>query len=235
VSPFGAALVAAAAVGPAGFLTGLAAMRRRVRGAAAAAAEARWLADHDALTGLPNRAAAHHHYQRQAAAGQPCAVALLDLDDFKAVNDTWGHQAGDVQLAAIADRLAAACRELGGVACRLGGDEFVLLLRPADPQTVMQQAATVLAKLGAALTLVLDDGLSVITRPAASAGVAVPEPGAAFSEMLRRADIALYHAKLGRTGPRLYSPGLRQPACHRHQAPRASPRLALSSEAFSEA
>ena len=99
----------------------------------------------------------------------------------------------------------------------------------------MRQVATVLAKLGAALTLVVDDGLSVITRPAASAGVAVPEPDATFSEMLRRADIALYHAKLDRTGPHLYSSGLRQPSHHRHQAPQPLPAQTRGSEAFSGA
>src|SRR5690349_9857997 len=136
-------LLAAAPAGTAGFLAGLATMRHRVRRLSGDVAHARWLAHHDTLTGLPNRAGARHHFHREADAGRLSALALLDLDDFKTVNDTWGHLAGDAQLAAIAIRLQAECRDIGAVACRLGGDEFVLLMPSADPQTVVHQVEAI--------------------------------------------------------------------------------------------
>jgi diguanylate cyclase (GGDEF)-like protein len=197
-----------------GFLTGLAAMRSRLREAVREAAHARWVADHDALTGLPNRAAARRHYEQAVHAGRPCTVALLDLDDFKVVNDTWGHQAGDAQLVAIAERLSSAVRAEGGTAFRLGGDEFALLLPTADPRAALRQVTAAVAALSAALPLAVDDVRTVVTSPSASAGIATATPGGSFSETLKRADIALYHAKgdRDRSAPRLHSPELRHPA-----------------------
>ncbi|MBS2535295.1 GGDEF domain-containing protein [Catenulispora sp. NF23] len=201
-----------------GFLAGLAAMRRRVRRATGEAAHARWLADHDALTGLPNRTAARQHYQHAARAGRPPAAALLDLDDFKTVNDTWGHQVGDTHLVAVGERLAAACRDVGARAFRLGGDEFVLLLPSADPRVVLRDVTAIVGVLGAPQYLKLDEIRSVTLVPSASAGIAVSESGDTFSDVLRRADIALYHAKrYGCAVPRLYTPDLRQPWSHRHK------------------
>ena len=205
-------LTLATTTGSAGFLTGLAAMRSRLRRAVADAAHARWVADHDALTGLPNRAAAHRHYQHTTQDGHPCTIALLDLDDFKIVNDTWGHQAGDAQLVAVADRLTTAARPLGGTAFRLGGDEFALLLPTADRHTALRQVTEIVTAISAALPLTLDDLQTVITSPSASAGIATAEPGSTFSAALRRADIALYHAKGSRSGPKVHSPDLQHPS-----------------------
>ena len=211
-----ALVTAAAPAGSAGLLAGLATTRRRVRHLITDAARARWHSHHDTLTGLPNRAAARHRFHGNAATGRPNTIALLDLDDFKTVNDTWGHQAGDAQLTSIAGRLTTACRDIGALACRLGGDEFVLLLPPTDAETAVQRVTEIVVKLNAPLPLTVDDTSTVITHPGASAGIAVPEAGDSFSDLLRQADIALYHAKTQRTGPHLYTPGLRQPASHRH-------------------
>lgn len=194
-----------------GFLAGLAAMRSRLRAAVREAKQARWVADHDTLTGLPNRAAARRHYELAVHAGQPCTVALLDLDDFKNVNDTWGHQAGDAQLVAIAERLTASVQAVGGTAFRLGGDEFALLLPTADPRAALRQVTAAVAAIGAALPLAVDSVRTVVTSPSASAGIATATPGSSFSETLKRADIALYHAKGDQSAARLHSPELRHP------------------------
>jgi diguanylate cyclase (GGDEF)-like protein len=211
-------LLTVPSAGAAGFLTGLAAMRTRVRRAHGEAAHARWLAGHDALTGLPNRTAARHHYQHAVLAGRPPAAALLDLDDFKAVNDTWGHHVGDDHLVAVAMRLAEACRDVGARAFRLGGDEFVLLLPSGDPQDVVRDVAVIVTELAAPQDLKVDEVRSVTLVPSASAGVAVPEPGDSFSDVLRRADIALYHAKQSGGAPQLYTSDLSQPWSHRHKS-----------------
>lgn len=210
-------LVALPAVGLTGFTAGLSAMRSRIRQAMGEADVARRLAEHDVLTGLPNRLAARQRYQRDADANGPSTVVILDLDGFKKVNDRWGHQAGDALLTAIAHRLDASCQAIGATAFRLGGDEFVLLLKPTTPQTALRQVATVLEELHTALSLTIDGGRSVITFPSASAGVAVASASDTFSDLLRRADIALYRAKRSGSSPRLASPDLRQPPSHRHK------------------
>jgi diguanylate cyclase (GGDEF)-like protein len=226
------ALAAAASTGSTGFLAGLAAMRPRVRRVSSDAAHARWLADHDALTGLPNRTAARAMYQRAAQEGRPHAVVLLDLDDFKTVNDTWGHHVGDAHLVAVAERLAGSCRAIGAAACRLGGDEFLLLMPEheaygtavgrddgqAGGEAVVREIAAIVVALGTALPLRVDEARTVLTHPSASAGIAVAAEDETFSDALRHADIALYHAKRDRSGPRLYTPELRQPSSHRHKA-----------------
>jgi len=211
------ALLTAPSAGASGFLAGLAAMRRRLRRAAGEAAHARWLAHHDALTGLPNRTAARQHYQHAAQAGRPPAAALLDLDDFKTVNDTWGHQVGDAHLVTVGERLAAACRDVGARAYRLGGDEFVLLLPSTEAAVVVRDVRTIVGALGVPQYLKLDETRSVTLVPSASAGIAVPDSGDAFSDVLRCADIALYHAKRYGVAPHLYTPDMRQPWSHRHK------------------
>lgn len=215
MTPLLVTLLSAPPAGASGFLAGLAVMRRRVRRAAGEAAHARWLAGHDALTGLPNRTAARQHYQHAATAGRPPAAALLDLDDFKTVNDTWGHQVGDAHLTTVGERLAAACRDVGARAFRLGGDEFVLLLPSSDPAAVLRDVRVIVGALGAPQYLKLDEGRSVMLVPSASAGIAVAASGDSFSDVLKRADIALYHSKRNGTAPHLYTPDMRHPWSHR--------------------
>ncbi|MEU0560193.1 EAL domain-containing protein [Dactylosporangium sp. NPDC006015] len=150
-------------------------------------------ATHDALTQLPNRALFN---DRLAAAlssttGHGVSVALVDLDDFKTVNDTLGHAAGDALLLAVARRLVAAVRP-GDVVARLGGDEFVVILDDVTPAVAEQVAQRMIAALGEP---VVADGHELLVR--ASIGIAGGRPGDDAGELLRRADIAMYAAKHG--------------------------------------
>ena len=221
------ALLAVTSAAATGFTTGVAAMRPRLRRATREAAHARWLAEHDTLTGLPNRAAALRHFGRRSVAGRPRAVAILETDGFKAVNDTWGHQVGDALLVAVADQLTTACQRIGAQAFRLGGDEFVLLLSAVDPHDALEQTTAVVAQLGAAVPSTADDPRTAAIRASASAGVAMPDVGDSFSDLLRQADVALYNAKCHRLGPRLYSPDMRQPASHRHKTAVRAPAFVM--------
>lgn len=151
-------------------------------------------ANHDALTGLPNRARFLSELKAQlAAATDPRrrhVVIFLDLNGFKAVNDTMGHDAGDVLLQQVAERLTTAVGG-DGLLARLGGDEFTVLLEPLDSP---DQARMHASKIHAALAEPFDlSGKQAAI--AASVGMAYPEPGVDESELLRRADAAMYAAK----------------------------------------
>jgi diguanylate cyclase (GGDEF)-like protein len=117
----------------------------------------------------------------------------------------------------VGERLAAACRDVGARAFRLGGDEFVLLLPSADAPAVVRDVSAIVGALAVPQYLKLDETRSVTLVPSASAGIAVPEAGDAFSDVLRHADIALYNAKRYGAAPLLYTPDLRQPRSHRHK------------------
>ncbi|MGC4804324.1 putative bifunctional diguanylate cyclase/phosphodiesterase [Micromonospora sp. DT233] len=158
---------------------------------------------HDPLTGLLNRAAMLSEGDRalrQRAHDHPVALLLLDVDQFKEVNDTLGHAAGDQLLRLTAERLGALTRS-GDLLGRLGGDEFALLLttvpvlgdRSAPLAYALRQAREIAERL-AAPTEVAGVRMSVEV----SVGVVVAEAGAAdLTELLRRADIAMYQAKGG--------------------------------------
>jgi diguanylate cyclase (GGDEF)-like protein len=206
-----ASVILAALAGPAGFFLGCLAVWPHILRMRTEAAGARWLAEHDPLTGLPNRSGAQRHHRLQVAAGRAPVAVLLDLDEFKAVNDTWGHQAGDAQLVAVADRLTAACTPIGAFASRLAGDEFLLLLPHTDPHTAVEHVTAVLARLSAPMTLPAHDTTTITAAPSASAGVALPEPETAWADLLRHADIALYHAKTLPGRAVLYTPEMRRP------------------------
>lgn len=154
-----------------------------------------FLAFHDPLTSLPNRqllsdrfAVARALADRQ---GQRMAILFLDLDRFKTVNDTLGHQAGDQVLTQTARRLAEIVRESDTV-CRLGGDEFVVLLgglRSAD------EAAEVAQSIIASIDLPFL-AADQEARIAISVGIAIyPDDSHEFGELLKKADTALYQAK----------------------------------------
>jgi diguanylate cyclase len=148
-------------------------------------------ATHDALTGLPNRVL----YQRRlhealTARGEgSVAVLLIDLDDFKEVNDTLGHEVGDLLLVEVAGRLAAHLRPQDTVA-RFGGDEFVMVLGDGDPATTDDVAEQLVAALRRP---VVAGGHELAIR--ASIGIADGRAGDDPSLLLRRADIAMYAAK----------------------------------------
>ncbi len=153
---------------------------------------------HDALTGLPNRTLLGDRMERAIAsaerAGEPRAVLIMDLDDFKQVNDTLGHDQGDALLTELGKRLLASVRDTDTVA-RLGGDEFAILL---DSETDLTAAATAAWKIQQACepAFVIDDEAFCVS---ASIGIALyPEHGTTTADLLRRADLAMYDAK--RTG-----------------------------------
>ncbi|MBW8817383.1 MAG: GGDEF domain-containing protein [Streptomyces sp.] len=209
------AIALAAAMLICGHLLGRICVRSRCRRLRNDLATAQWLAEHDLLTGLLNRAGAERHYETQTAAGRVLTAVLIDLDGFKAVNDTWGHHVGDAELVAVAERLAAECVPLGAVATRLAGDEFLLLVPDADPDAVHEvQAAVkaVLTRLSAPITLVAVDALQVSITPGASAGIALAEADGTWAVLLRCADIALYQAKTVGGRAVLYTPGMQQPS-----------------------
>ncbi|MEV6951647.1 bifunctional diguanylate cyclase/phosphodiesterase [Streptomyces sp. NPDC051183] len=158
----------------------------------------------DPLTGLPNRQwlleRAWAALDQAERLGTRSALVLIDLDRFRAVNDTLGHLAGDRLLLQIADRLRAALPE-DAEAARLGGDEFAVLLPVADSTTSAQRVArNLVAELSSPLDL---DGLTLVLE--ASAGLAVfPDHALDAEGLLRRADVAMYQAKRDRTGVEVY-------------------------------
>ncbi len=147
--------------------------------------------EHDALTGALNRRAMVAHLEQAlrttGQAGQDWALAVLDLDDFKLINDLQGHEVGDRVLVDLVRTVMAAIRR-GDQFYRLGGEEFVLLM----PNTDREGGKRVLEKLRQQLqeTLVLEDGLVTV-----SMGLAMPRPGDTWSDWLSRADQAMYEAK----------------------------------------
>ena len=146
----------------------------------------------DALTGLANRTAVLDRVAvalRDDDVSRRPALLFLDLDGFKAVNDTLGHAAGDDLLVAVAGRLARCVRD-GDVVARLGGDEFAVLLTAATAA----DAARVADRLRAALTEPLAVGGRTVDAQA-SIGGAVAEPGDTVPVLLHRADTAMYDAK----------------------------------------
>lgn len=151
-------------------------------------ADARHRAQHDPLTGLANRARLDEHLTRRVAAAQPLALLMLDLDRFKAVNDLYGHAAGDELLRTVARRVRSAIRT-DDEAARLGGDEFVVLLAGADAERAAQKAEQ--------LRTLLQQPYGDIDVPvSASIGVATyPGSGRTASALLAAADEALYRAK----------------------------------------
>ncbi|MEU7903976.1 EAL domain-containing protein [Actinoplanes sp. NPDC049118] len=148
-------------------------------------------AKHDALTQLPNRVLFHARLQRALTTpgDRPVAVALIDLDDFKEVNDTLGHEVGDLLLVAVARRLAD-CLRAGDTIARLGGDEFVVVLDDADPAAADLAAERM---MNALRQPVYADGHELPIR--ASIGIADGRTGDESSLLLRHADIAMYAAK----------------------------------------
>lgn len=154
---------------------------------------------HDELTGLNNRAVFRKELSRAAArsrrSGKTFAVMMIDLDDFKNINDSLGHPAGDELLRVVADRLVECMRE-GDTPVRLGGDEFAVILESARSAEDADAVATrVLANLSQPMTL---RGSDIVIG--ASIGIAVSDGTADPADIERDADIALYDAKFAGKG-----------------------------------
>jgi diguanylate cyclase (GGDEF)-like protein len=156
----------------------------------------------DALTGLPNRTLLHARAERALRGDEPAAMLLIDLDRFKEVNDTLGHDYGDALLVEVAERLGAALRREDTLA-RLGGDEFAVLVAGApDRAAVAEIAGRLQDALRCPFAL-----RGVAVELEASIGVALyPQHGGTAGELLQRADVAMYDAKRGRQGVATYAP-----------------------------
>ncbi|WP_246613461.1 putative bifunctional diguanylate cyclase/phosphodiesterase [Paractinoplanes bogorensis] len=145
-------------------------------------------ATHDSLTGVGNRALFEETVDVLLGNRTPFHVALLDMDDFKSVNDRLGHHTGDSLLVVVSRRLRAAVGSEGMVA-RLGGDEFTIVLRDVSAVRVEEILDRVLTELRE------PPRLGAAVRSVASIGVTTARPGDAGSDLLRRADVAMYEAK----------------------------------------
>ena len=168
------------------------------------------MAYYDALTGLPNRAFFNKKLEQAITQSEEnqtkTAVVFIDLDSFKAINDTTGHEGGDTVLKLVGQRLVKALPE-GGVAARFGGDEFILMMPDIKPTDDVKKAVETI--------------MSVFTKPLsfsgvdyyviASAGVAIyPEDGAVPKNLIKNADRAMYAAKELGSNQTVYCTGLIQ-------------------------
>ncbi|MCV9963346.1 EAL domain-containing protein [Pararhizobium sp. BT-229] len=165
-----------------------------------------FMAHHDALTGLPNRVLFDERVasalQQVRASGQWLALAFLDLDNFKLINDTLGHHAGDELLRIVAARMLACVRK-SDMIVRVGGDEFIILLNglPAESRLVLSRLENIRLAIGAPMVVA---GRSL--QVSCSMGVACyPDHGQTATELLANADSAMYRAKeVGRNNLQLF-------------------------------
>ncbi|HQT29896.1 MAG TPA: EAL domain-containing protein [Thiobacillus sp.] len=178
-----------------GKITSLLSITRDITERKAASERIQHLAHHDALTGLANRALLHERLAQAILLAQrknePLAVIFIDLDRFKHVNDSLGHQAGDRLLLEVAHRLQT-CVRTSDTLARLGGDEFILVLLDI---TGTHDATHVVQKIFAALQQpFLLEGRELTVTP--SIGISLfPEDGRNADELIRNADTAMYQAK----------------------------------------
>jgi diguanylate cyclase (GGDEF)-like protein/PAS domain S-box-containing protein len=190
----------------------------------------RILATHDTLTGLPNRALLHERLQRMleaCAQGRSVAVMFLDLDRFKEVNDSFGHEHGDILLCEVAARLRKVLRP-GDAVARLGGDEFVVAAECSGETS----ATAIAAKLLEVLTLPVTVGAQDVVV-GASIGISMFPRDAGTRELLfQTADTAMYRAKAeGRNRYRFFEPAMTV-AARARMALELSLRPALAREEF---
>jgi diguanylate cyclase (GGDEF)-like protein len=169
----------------------------------------KYLAYHDALTALPNRTLLHDRLQQAILTAQrekkPVALLLMDLDHFKEINDTLGHDRGDRLLQQVGSRLGKTLRESDTVA-RLGGDEFAVLLPLAESEHATLVARKIMKALEEPFVI---DNLPIAVE--ASIGIALyPDHGENADSLIQRADVAMYVAKHAKSGFMIYRPELDQ-------------------------
>jgi diguanylate cyclase (GGDEF)-like protein/PAS domain S-box-containing protein len=195
------------------------------------------LAYYDGLTGLPNRRLLHDRLAQalagSARSGRRGALLFIDLDNFKLVNDTSGHEVGDQLLIEVARRLEACLGEAGGAA-RVGGDEFVALVE--DLSENPHEAAALAKKAGEAILTALNAPYPLpggVRHSSPSIGVAMFSGGGdTFEELLKQADIAMYEAKsAGRNTLRFFDPEMQATLAARAAA-EAALRLAIRERRF---
>ncbi|WP_430867933.1 sensor domain-containing protein [Demequina aurantiaca] len=167
---------------------------------------------HDPLTGLPNRRffreRVDHALVGAGVAGRSSVVLFIDLDNFKSVNDSFGHACGDEVIVAAARRIQR-CARAGDLAARLGGDEFALLLENATLEQAEALADRILAAMHAE-PVEFSVGTVVV---GASVGITIAGPGETTETMLRNADLAMYQAKVrGRGRHVAYEQGMHRGA-----------------------
>ena len=166
-----------------------------------------YLAYHDELTGIPNRAYFHRAFEHALATtqryGLHCALMLVDLDRFKNINDTIGHEAGDQLLKQVAARLRGCLRD-SDIIARLGGDEFVILMQDASTVEAVNAVAVKILE-ATSRPLLIDDQDFLIT---ASIGISTyPHDGNDMQTLLKNSDVAMYRAKeSGKNGFQYFSP-----------------------------
>jgi diguanylate cyclase (GGDEF)-like protein len=151
----------------------------------------------DQLTGLKNRRSfdqsMRSEWRRSSESGRPLAVLMIDVDDFKQVNDTFGHQTGDRYLSTIARALSATATRAGDVVARYGGEEFIALLPECGPEEALSVANRFVNSVRT-LKLVHPDGRRTLTISAGASSIE-PIDGLSVADIMRTADKALYQAK----------------------------------------
>ncbi len=191
------------------------------------------LARHDQLTGLPNRAALHERIERHLARAlpdrQPMAFVLIDMDNFKTINDSLGHEAGDQVLSEVAHRIRA-CLAPGQILARVGGDEFVVLAK--DMRAGIPEVENLVGRIAGAVGRAIDlHGRELYA--AISMGISVlPGDGCDARTLMRNADTALHHAKAsGRNCWRFFDQGMADQVARRLELETAL-RRAVEREEF---
>jgi diguanylate cyclase (GGDEF)-like protein len=174
----------------------------------------RHLAGHDALTGVANRAEFRDRLAHALAIGeQDIAVAFCDLDDFKPINDNYGHRVGDLVLVEVAERLRSRLRT-GDELARIGGDEFTVLLRNVPDEAAARHVVDRLMSGLHEPFAVEDDKVAI----GLSVGIALSQPGMTADTLLERADEALYEVKRAGGGGACVAPLASPDGTDRHAA-----------------
>lgn len=190
---------------------------------------AMWMAHHDTLTGLPNRAVLHDRLDAVLMEAGPqddtavsTALLIVDVDNFKTINDTLGHDGGDVLLRTLAARLRAAVGE-GDLVARTGGDEFALLVAARDHAELHRISARIYEELREPV----QHGDRVLECGASIGASFINQDGTVRSDVMKAADIALYAAKAaGRAQMKIFEPAM-MVEVERHQAMINNARYAL--------